>query len=90
MKKTKKRSNILLQSILAVIVVLSGLILVFCSFWLPPQGDISPSVLTALGECFVFGGSLLGISANYKSKLYDIEREYDLRKLKMEEDKDEA
>ena len=44
----RKRMNIQLG--VAVFLTLSGLVLVFCGFWVAPTGEIHNSVLVAYGE----------------------------------------
>lgn len=60
--------------ICAVILVITGIILIMMGLWMPPIGEIHPSVLTALGEILSFSGCLFGIDANYKFKEFNIER----------------
>ena len=55
-----------LQFWMAVIITLAGLVLLFCSFFAPPKGEIHPSVLAAIGEVFTFAGAVLGIDYRYK------------------------
>lgn len=57
-----------LQLALAIILALSGLILIAVSFYVPPMGVIDSSVLAAVGEVFTFSGSLVGIDAHYSYK----------------------
>lgn len=40
----------------AVFLTLSGLVLVFCGFWVAPTGEIHNSVLVAYGEISTFAG----------------------------------
>jgi len=42
--------------------------MLFTGLLLPPQGEISPSVLVAYGETLTFVGSVIGIDYNYRSK----------------------
>ncbi len=44
----------------------AGFILLFCSFFYPPEGEIDSSVIYVFGEILVFCGSLMGISLHYK------------------------
>lgn len=55
-----------LQFWMAVVITLAGLVLLFCSFFAPPKGEIHPSVLAAIGEVFTFAGAVLGIDYRYK------------------------
>lgn len=65
-----KRNKLKIQIWSAVSLVIVGCVLLLASFIIPPTGYIDPSVLTALGELFTFAGSLFGLNANYKIKLY--------------------
>ena len=58
---------------------ISGLVLLFLSFFVPPTGIIHSSVLAAVGEVFTFSGALIGIDYSYKLKF---------TRLKYEEDTD--
>lgn len=55
-----------LQFWMAVVITLAGIVLLFCSFFAPPKGEIHPSVLAAIGEVFTFAGAVLGIDYRYK------------------------
>lgn len=49
---------------MAVTTQLCGLVLLFMSFFAPPEGEINSSVLYAFGEISLFVGSILGISVH--------------------------
>ena len=53
---------------LAVVTMLAGLTLLFLSLFIPPEGEIHGSVLTAYGSMCIFVASLLGISLHYSSE----------------------
>lgn len=55
--------------ILAVITMLSGITLLFIGLFIPPEGEIHGSVLTAFGSVCIFVASLLGISLHYENQL---------------------
>jgi hypothetical protein len=54
---------------LAVITMLSGITLLFIGLFIPPEGEIHGSVLTAFGSICIFVASLLGISLHYANEL---------------------
>lgn len=56
------------QVILAGITVVGGLVLIACALYLPPQGQIDPSVLVAYGEALTFAGAVIGVDYHYTSK----------------------
>ncbi len=49
---------------LAVGTMICGLVLLFMSFFVPPEGEINSSVLYAFGEISLFVGSVLGLSVH--------------------------
>ena len=54
---------------LAVITMAAGLTLLFIGLYMPPEGEIHGSVLTAFGSICIFVASLLGISLHYANEL---------------------
>lgn len=54
---------------LAVVTMLAGLALLFIGLYIPPEGEIHGSVLTAFGSICIFVASLLGISLHYANEL---------------------
>ncbi len=54
---------------MAVLLTLSGIALLFCSFWIEPTGKIDSSVLVAFGETCTFAGALFGVDYKYKLKM---------------------
>ena len=64
--KTEYKSWVQLS--IAVVATLFGLSLVGVSLFLPPQGVIDPTVLTAYGETLTFVGALIGIDYRYRER----------------------
>lgn len=56
------------KTALAIILVISGVVLCYLSFYTPPVGEVAGSVLGYFGECLVWAGSVFGIVeyVNYK------------------------
>lgn len=54
---------------LAIVTMLAGLALLFIGLFIPPEGEIHGSVLTAFGSVCIFVASLLGISLHYANEL---------------------
>lgn len=54
---------------LAMIVMIAGLTLLFTGMFIPPEGEIHGSVLSAFGLICIFVASLLGISLHYANEL---------------------
>lgn len=68
--KLSKDTKITIQTFLSVILIIAGIVLLFLGFHTPPVGQIHDSVLVAYGEVSTFAGSLIGIDASYKLKMY--------------------
>lgn len=79
MKKEEKIKHVKLKwmIICAVVLVFIGVIMILLSMFLPPIGEIHPSVLTALGEVFTFSGSLWGLNTHYRIKTIKIDNDID-------------
>lgn len=56
------------QLIVAILLVMSGIVLLFSGFWVAPAGEIHNSVLVAFGEISTFAGALFGVDYSYKIK----------------------
>lgn len=56
------------KTALAVLLVVSGVVMCYLSFYTEPIGEVSNSVLGYFGECLVWAGSVFGIVeyVNYK------------------------
>ena len=57
------------QLIIAILLTLSGIVLLFCGFWIDPRGEVDNSVLVAFGEISTFAGALFGVDYSYKLKI---------------------
>ena len=57
------------QLIIAILLTLSGIVLLFSGFWIDPQGLIDNSVLVAFGEISTFAGALFGVDYSHKFKI---------------------
>ncbi len=58
------------QSVLAFILIIFGLAIVMLAMFMPPRGEIHPSVITVFGMLLVAAGSFLGIDLNFQFKSY--------------------
>lgn len=56
---------------MAILLTLSGIVLLFSGFWINPEGLIDSSVLVAFGEISTFAGALFGVDYTYKLKIND-------------------
>ena len=57
-----------------LITLLAGIVLTFIGIYSPPMGEISGSVLAALGEFLSFSGAALGIGSYTALQLHKIDR----------------
>ena len=64
------------QLIMAILLVMSGIVLLFSSFWVTPTGEIHNNVLIAFGEISTFAGALFGVDYLYKIKQVKDEKEH--------------
>lgn len=75
MKKDQTRVKLNIQLALGVLLVITGIILIFLGFYAHPIGDINNSVLVAYGEISTFAGALIGVDYSYKYKTFKFEEE---------------
>ena len=61
--------RITIQLIIAILLTVSGIVLLFSGFWVAPDGLIDSSVLVAFGEICTFAGALFGVDYTYKFKI---------------------
>ena len=73
--KIENTTKLTIQVILSVILVLSGIVLLFFGFAVAPQGQIHDSVLIGSGETFTFAGALLGIEYAARTAVLKIKQE---------------
>lgn len=64
------RRKITTQSVLAFILIIFGIALVMLAMFIPPRGEIHPSVITVFGMLLVAAGAFLGIDLNFQLKSY--------------------
>jgi len=57
-----------------IITLLAGIVLTFIGVYAPPMGEISGSVLAALGEFLTFAGSALGIGSYTVLQIHKIDK----------------
>ena len=60
---------------IAILLVISGVVMCYLSFYKPPIGEIAPSVLGYFGECLIWAGSVFGIVeyVNFKTTQHSLE-----------------
>lgn len=74
--KIEKTTKLTIQVILSVILVLSGIVLLFMGFKVAPEGQIHDSVLVGSGETFTFAGALLGIEYAARTAVLKFKQEF--------------
>lgn len=65
-EKMKQSNKIRIQLGLAMALVIFGCLLIGAAFFVPPTGEIHPTVLTAFGEILTFAGAVIGVDYSYK------------------------
>ena len=50
-----------IQTITAVVLVATGIVMSFIGFWTPPKGEISDSVLWYFAQTLIYAGSVFGL-----------------------------
>lgn len=56
------------QLTIAILLTLSGIVLLFSGFWVDPEGEVHSSILVAFGEVMTFAGALFGVDYSYRVK----------------------
>lgn len=57
----------------ALLLLLSGVVMSFCGFFVPPVGEISDSVLWYFAQTLIYAGSVLGVSAYINRKFEELD-----------------
>ena len=63
------------QTISAFLMLLSGVALNVASFFAPPIGELSDSVMTFMGEALIYAASVFGMTAYVKYKINDLQKQ---------------
>lgn len=51
----------LIKFISSVVLLITGVVIIFISIYLPPLGHVDTSIITIIGEIFTFVGAIFGI-----------------------------
>ena len=70
MPNVNLRRKITVQTVLAFLLIVFGMTLVMLALFMPPKGEIHPSVITVFGMILVAAGAFLGIDLNFQLKSY--------------------
>lgn len=60
---------------LGVVITIAGISLLFLGTFMPPSGEIHPTLLVAFGEVATFAGALVGVDYHYKYRIRSLEEE---------------
>ena len=66
----KAMKKLTVQLAVAVLLTVSGMVLIFSGFWVSPRGEIHNSVLVAFGEVSTFAGALFGVDYRYQVRIF--------------------
>ncbi len=67
---TTVKRRLTAQSVLAFVLVVFGMVVVMLALYMPPVGEIHPSVITVYGMLLVAAGAFLGIDLNFQLKAF--------------------
>lgn len=67
---TTVKHRLTAQSVLAFVLVVFGMVVVMLALYMPPVGEIHPSVITVFGMLLVAAGAFLGIDLNFQLKAF--------------------
>lgn len=65
---TTFKRRITIQSVLAFLLVIFGMAVVMLALYMPPVGEIHPSVITVFGMLLAAAGAFIGIDLNFQLK----------------------
>lgn len=65
---TTFKRRITIQTVLAFLLVIFGMLVVMLALYMPPVGEIHPSVITVFGMLLVAAGAFIGIDLNFQIK----------------------
>jgi hypothetical protein len=74
-----------LSYIFAILSFVCGWIFTGIGFFMPPQGEVSNSVLWILGQALLFTGAVIGIAQYYQGQLNDF-KDSVMNQIRREED----
>ncbi len=67
---TTFKRHLTAQSVLAFVLVVFGMVVVMLALYMPPVGEIHPSVITVFGMLLVAAGAFMGIDLNSQLKAF--------------------
>lgn len=67
---TTFKRRLTVQSLLAFVLVVFGMVVVMLALYMPPVGEIHPSVITVFGMLLVAAGAFIGIDLNSQLRAF--------------------
>lgn len=67
---TTFKRRLTVQSLLAFVLVIFGMVVVMLALYMPPVGEIHPSVITVFGMLLVAAGAFIGIDLNSQLRAF--------------------
>lgn len=67
---TTFKRRLTVQSVLAFVLVIFGMVVVMLALYMPPVGEIHPSVITVFGMLIVAAGAFIGIDLNSQLRAF--------------------
>lgn len=64
------KRRLTVQSLLAFVLVVFGMVVVMLALYMPPVGEIHPSVITVFGMLLVAAGAFIGIDLNSQLRAF--------------------
>lgn len=86
--ETMKKYSAVIVIVLAVIAFTVGMVLAVGGFFVPPEGEISGSVLTFVGEVLSFAGAVFGINGYTTLKIKEIDTNIERKRNDNERQRD--
>lgn len=77
-----------IKELTALFALIFGFCLSLAGFIVDPTGVVDDSVLWIMGQCFIYAGSIYGISTHYQTKQEELESRIETRLSKKNQKED--
>lgn len=64
------KSKITAQTVMAFLLLIFGMVMLMVSLYMPPVGEIHPTVIAVFGMMLVAAGAFMGIDLNFQLKKF--------------------
>lgn len=78
-----------IKELTALFALIFGFGLSLAGFIVDPTGVVDYSVLWIMGQCFIYAGSIYGISTHYQTKQEELEKRIETRLIKKNQKEDD-